>query len=61
MITNLDYLRTAVEMLEQGSLTPGQELQILGGVQNIVNLNIDRIQGEVDTRVNNILEDLTGD
>jgi len=61
MITNLDYLRTAVEMLEQGSLTPGQELQILGGLQNIVNLNIDRIQGEVDTRVNNILEDLKGD
>ena len=61
MITNLDYLKTAVLMLDQGNLTPGQELQILGGIENVVTLNKDRIEHEVSKRVNKIVEDLTGD
>lgn len=61
MITNLDYLKTAVLMLDQGNLTPGQELQILSGIENVVTLNKDRIEHEVSKRVNKIVEDLTGD
>jgi len=58
MITNLDYLRTAVEMLEQGGLTPGEELRILGGVEDIVSLNKERIESEISSRVDEIIKSI---
>jgi hypothetical protein len=61
MITNLEHLKNAVAMLEEGGWPPGQELRILEGIETIVKLNMDRIQSEVDARVNQILSNLKGE
>lgn len=61
MITNLEYLKTAVLMLDQGGLTPGEELRILEGVANVITLNKDRIEYEILARVDKVLADIKGE
>ena len=43
MITNINYLKTALECLEQGQ-TPVTELKILKTIQQICEQNIQRIE-----------------
>ena len=43
MITNINYLKTALECLEEGQ-TPVTELKILRTVQQICEMNIQRIE-----------------
>jgi len=56
MITNLAYLRTAVECLEEGQ-TPMTEAKILRTIQQICEMNINRIElnliDKVDARLYN--------
>ena len=48
MITNINYLKTALECLEEGQ-TPMTELKILKTIQQICEMNIERIElGLVD-------------
>ena len=43
MITNINYLKTALETLEEG-VPPATELKILKTIQQICELNINRIE-----------------
>jgi hypothetical protein len=43
MITNINYLKTALECLEEGQ-TPMTELKILKTIQQICEMNIQRIE-----------------
>ena len=43
MITNINYLKTAIGVLEEGQ-TPMTELKILRTVQQICEMNIQRIE-----------------
>jgi hypothetical protein len=44
MITNLAYLRTALELLEQGSQSAETEIRVLRTMQHICEQNIERLQ-----------------
>ena len=50
MITNINYLKTALECLEEGQ-TPMTELKILKTIQQICELNINRIETELVDKV----------
>ena len=50
MITNLNYLKTAIETLEAGQ-TPMTEAKILSTIAHICQQNIDRIQLELIDQV----------
>ena len=43
MITNINYLKTAVECLEEGQ-TPMTEMKILKTMQQICEMNIERLE-----------------
>ena len=51
MITNLNYLKTAVETLEEGQ-TEITELKILKVMQQICQQNIEQIENAVLDRIN---------
>ena len=51
MITNINYLKTAVEVLEDGGQTPMTEAKILSTIAHICQQNIDRIQLELIDKV----------
>ena len=44
MITNLNYLRTALELLEQGSQSAETEIRVLRTMQHICEQNIERLE-----------------
>ena len=46
MITNINYLKTALECLEEGQ-TPVTELKILKTIQQICDMNIERIETDL--------------
>lgn len=50
MITNINYLKTAVECLEEGQ-TPMTEVKILKTIQQICEQNIQRIELDLVDRV----------
>ena len=50
MITNINYLKTALECLEEGQ-TPVTELKILKTIQQICELNIGRIETDLVDKV----------
>ena len=50
MITNIAYLKTALECLEEGQ-TPMTELKILKTIQQICEMNIGRIETDLVDRV----------
>jgi hypothetical protein len=50
MITNINYLKTAVECLEEGQ-TPMTELKILKVMRDICEMNIQRIELDLVDRV----------
>jgi hypothetical protein len=50
MITNINYLKTALECLEQGQ-TPMTELKILKVMRDICEMNINRIEQDLVDRV----------
>ena len=50
MITNIAYLKTALECLEEGQ-TPVTELKILRTIQQICEMNIGRIETDLVDRV----------
>ena len=50
MITNLNYLKTAVETLESGQ-TPMTEMKILKTIQQICDMNIQRIELDLVDKV----------
>lgn len=50
MITNINYLKTALECLEEGQ-TPMTELKILKTIQQICDQNIQRIELDLVDRV----------
>ena len=50
MITNINYLKTALECLEEGQ-TPMTELKILKTIQQICELNIGRIETDLVDKV----------
>jgi hypothetical protein len=50
MIININYLKTAVECLEEGQ-TPMTELKILRTIQQICEMNIGRIETDLVDRV----------
>ena len=50
MITNINYLKTALECLEEGQ-TPMTELKILKTIQQICEMNIGRIETDLVDRV----------
>ena len=50
MITNIAYLKTALETLEEGQ-TPMTEVKILKTIQQICEMNIERIETELVDRV----------
>ena len=52
MITNINYLKTALECLEEGQ-TPATELKILKTIQQICDMNIERIETDL---VDNLVE-----
>jgi hypothetical protein len=56
MITNLEHLKNAVAMLEEGGWTPMEELRILEGIQTIVTLNMDRIEYETANKFDRIVD-----
>lgn len=65
MITNIEYLKTAVEMLAEGQ-TPRVELDMLKTMRNICMMNIDRIESEFGPKFDavmkkNLAELLKGD
>ena len=55
MITNLNYLKTAVETLEEGQ-TEITELKILKVMQQICQQNIEQIENAVLDRINTSME-----
>jgi len=44
MITNLNYLKTALELLEQGSQSAETEIRVLRTMQHICEQNIERLE-----------------
>ena len=50
MIININYLKTALECLEEGQ-TPMTELKILRTIQQICEMNIGRIETDLVDRV----------
>ena len=50
MITNINYLKTALECLEEGQ-TPMTELKILKVMRDICEMNIQRIELDLVDRV----------
>ena len=50
MITNINYLKTAVECLEEGQ-TPMTEMKILKTIQQICEMNIQRIELDLVDKV----------
>ena len=50
MITNINYLKTALECLEEGQ-TPVTELKILKTIQQICEMNIGRIETDLVDKV----------
>ncbi len=54
MITNLAYLKTAVEALEQGQ-TPMSEAKILKIMAQICEMNVVRIEADLVDKVDNRL------
>jgi hypothetical protein len=50
MITNINYLKTALQCLEEGQ-TPMTELKILKTIQQICEMNINRIETNLVDRV----------
>ena len=50
MITNINYLKTALECLEEGQ-TPMTELKILKVMRDICEMNINRIEQDLVDRV----------
>ena len=50
MITNINYLKTAVECLEEGQ-TPMTEAKILRTIQQICEMNIQRIELDLVDKV----------
>ena len=50
MITNINYLKTAVECLEEGQ-TPMTEMKILKTIQQICDMNIERIELDLVDKV----------
>ena len=50
MITNIAYLKTALECLEEGQ-TPVTELKILKTIQQICEMNITRIETDLVDQV----------
>ena len=50
MITNINYLKTAVECLEEGQ-TPMTEMKILKTIQQICDMNIQRIELDLVDKV----------
>ena len=44
MIVNINYLKTAVEVLEEGQQDPQTEIKILKTVAQICAMNIERIE-----------------
>ena len=50
MITNINYLKTALECLEEGQ-TPMTELKILKTIQQICEMNIGRIETDLVDKV----------
>ena len=50
MITNINYLKTALECLEEGQ-TPMTELKILKTIQQICDMNIQRIELDLVDKV----------
>ena len=54
MVTNLEYLKTAIEVLEAGQ-TPMTEVKILKVVAQICEKNINRIETDLVDKVENRL------
>lgn len=50
MITNIAYLKTALECLEEGQ-TPVTEVKILKTIQQICEMNINRIETDLVDKV----------
>ena len=50
MITNINYLKTALECLEEGQ-TPMTEMKILKTIQQICDMNIQRIELDLVDKV----------
>ena len=50
MITNINYLKTALECLEEGQ-TPMTEMKILKTIQQICEMNIERLEMQLIDRV----------
>ena len=50
MITNINYLKTAMECLEEGQ-TPMTEMKILKTIQQICDMNIQRIELDLVDKV----------
>jgi hypothetical protein len=50
MITNINYLKTALECLEEGQ-TPMTEMKILRTMQQICEMNIERLEMQLIDRV----------
>lgn len=63
MITNINYLKTALECLEEGQ-PPANELKILKTIQQICEMNIERIEthlvDKLDDRLYNTNTDKQG-
>ena len=58
MITNINYLKTAVECLEEGQ-TPMTEMKILKTMQQICEMNIQRIELDLVDKVEDRLYNTT--
>ena len=56
MITNLNYLKTAVELLEEGGQTEMTTLKILRVIAHICEANAQRIEDDLADRVDAKLE-----
>jgi len=55
MITNLNYLRTALEVLESGETTEITNIKILRVMASICTQNAERMQQEFEQRVDDNL------
>jgi hypothetical protein len=58
VITNINYLKTAVECLEEGQ-TPMTEMKILKTIQQICEMNIQRIELDLVDKVEDRLYNTT--
>ena len=58
MITNINYLKTALECLEEGQ-TPMTEMKILKTIQQICEMNIQRIELDLVDKVEDRLYNTT--